>query len=151
MLRKVKNRKGFTLIELMIVVAIIGILAAIAIPAYLDYTKKAKLSEIVHQFDAIATAACEYHSDYGKFPDTLNVNEIAKVHSKYVASWTVNAGVDANSEYRVSANIDGITDFGNKTLTMILRYDANTGYDKNWTGISDSKLRRLVGRDFEWE
>jgi len=150
MLRKVKNRKGFTLIELMIVVAIIGILAAIAIPAYLDYTKKAKLSEIVHQFDAIATAASEYHSDYGKFPETLSVTDIAKVHSKFVSSWTV-GNTDANTKYNVTANITGITDFTNNKLTMILRYDSSTGYDKNWTGISTASKRRLVGRDFEWE
>jgi len=150
MLRKVKNKRGFTLIELMIVVAIIGILAAIAIPAYLDYTKKAKLSEIVHQFDAIATAASEYHSDYGKFPDTLNVTDIAKVHSKYVSSWTV-ADTDANTKYNVSASITGITDFSGNTLTMVLRYDSSRGYDKNWTGITTLSKRRLVGRDFDWE
>lgn len=49
--------KGFTLIELMIVVAIIGILAAVALPAYQDYTKRAKFAEIVLMADAIKTQA----------------------------------------------------------------------------------------------
>lgn len=49
-------QKGFTLIELMIVVAIIGILAAVAIPAYSDYTKRAKFTEVVQATQAIKTA-----------------------------------------------------------------------------------------------
>ena len=53
---KNKNQKGFTLIELMIVVAIIGILAAIALPAYQTYTQKSKFSEVVMSTTAFKTA-----------------------------------------------------------------------------------------------
>ncbi|MCZ7565274.1 MAG: pilin [Burkholderiales bacterium] len=57
-------QKGFTLIELMIVVAIIGILAAIALPAYQDYTIRAKVSELIVAASALRTAATEkYQSD----------------------------------------------------------------------------------------
>jgi type IV pilus assembly protein PilA len=58
-------QKGFTLIELMIVVAIIGILAAVAIPAYSNYTKKAKFSEVVQSTQAIKTGIEACYSDQG--------------------------------------------------------------------------------------
>ena len=63
-------QKGFTLIELMIVVAIIAILAAIAIPAYQDYTIRSQVSEGLSLADASKTALAEYYSNYGVFPTT---------------------------------------------------------------------------------
>ena len=59
------DKKGFTLIELMIVVAIIGILAAIAIPAYSDYTKKSRVSEIANALGAAVSAMQTFHSEKG--------------------------------------------------------------------------------------
>ncbi len=61
-------QSGFTLIELMIVVAIIGILAAIAIPAYQDYTKRSHVSEGMVLGDGVKTAITEYFSDVGHWP-----------------------------------------------------------------------------------
>ena len=63
-----KIQKGFTLIELMIVVAIIGILAAIAIPAYSDYTKRAKVTELVTAGSACKASVSEYFQAQGIFP-----------------------------------------------------------------------------------
>src|SRR3546814_3190808 len=57
------NQQGFTLIELMIVVAIIAILAAIALPAYSDYVKKAKVSEVILAASSARTAVAEYRSE----------------------------------------------------------------------------------------
>ena len=65
-----KMQKGFTLIELMIVVAIIGILAAVAIPAYQDYTIRAKVSEGMGLADAAKTAVSEARSTNGQFFQT---------------------------------------------------------------------------------
>ncbi len=61
-------QKGFTLIELMIVIAIIGILAAIAIPAYQDYTIRAQVSEGMSLADGSKTALVEFYNNLGKFP-----------------------------------------------------------------------------------
>jgi len=63
-------QKGFTLIELMIVVAIIGILAAIAIPAYSDYTERAKVSELVTMASACKGSVTEFYQSEGVFPTT---------------------------------------------------------------------------------
>ncbi|STR44759.1 pilin [Iodobacter fluviatilis] len=60
-------QQGFTLIELMIVVAIIGILAAVAIPSYQDYTKKAKFSEVLSISDSYKQAVALCHADLGTF------------------------------------------------------------------------------------
>ena len=63
-----KSQKGFTLIELMIVIAIIGILAAIAIPAYQDYTIRAKVSELVDSAGACKTSVEEVYQAQGTLP-----------------------------------------------------------------------------------
>jgi len=63
-----KQQSGFTLIELMIVVAIIGILAAIAIPSYMDYTKKARASEGITALSPAKATISEYYLTEGSFP-----------------------------------------------------------------------------------
>lgn len=60
----VRSKKGFTLIELMIVVAIIGVLAAVAIPAYSGYVKRARMTELSNAMGAVGSAAIEYYQAY---------------------------------------------------------------------------------------
>jgi type IV pilus assembly protein PilA len=67
-----RMQKGFTLIELMIVVAIIGILAAVAIPQYQDYTVKAKLSKVQSTVAPVKTALALFFQENGSFPATAD-------------------------------------------------------------------------------
>ena len=66
-----KMQKGFTLIELMIVVAIIGILAAIAIPAYNDFTIRSKVTELVNMAGVCKTSVAEFYQSSGTFPASV--------------------------------------------------------------------------------
>jgi len=70
--KSMNNAKGFTLIELMIVVAIIGILAAIALPAYQDYTKKAKFSEVTSAVGAVRTAVTICYQETADLAECIN-------------------------------------------------------------------------------
>ncbi len=67
----VKLQQGFTLVEMMIVVAIIGILAAIAIPAYQDYTEKARISGAISDIAAMGTIIEQYFQENRRYPDSL--------------------------------------------------------------------------------
>ena len=80
-----KRQQGFTLIELMIVVAIIGILAAIALPAYQDYTVRAKVSEVVLAASAPETSIAEAYQTLGHMP-AVTTAAVSTQASKYVAS-----------------------------------------------------------------
>jgi type IV pilus assembly protein PilA len=91
MLKQVQ--KGFTLIELMIVIAIIGILAAIAIPAYQNYTIRAQVTEGLTLADGWKTAIAEYYANTGVMPASIsNLAGTSQSIGKYESGITVSSG-----------------------------------------------------------
>ncbi|MCL5763872.1 pilin [Neisseria meningitidis] len=89
-------QKGFTLIELMIVIAIVGILAAVALPAYQDYTARAQVSEAILLAEGQKSAVTEYYLNHGKWPDgnsDAGVATSSEIKGKYVEKVEVAKGV----------------------------------------------------------
>ncbi|MBH5974430.1 pilin [Neisseria meningitidis] len=89
-------QKGFTLIELMIVIAIVGILAAVALPAYQDYTARAQVSEAILLAEGQKSAVTEYYLNHGIWPGDNNSAGVAsssKIKGKYVKEVEVAKGV----------------------------------------------------------
>ncbi len=124
-----KKQQGFTLIELMIVVAIIGILAAIAIPAYQDYTIRAQVSEGINLASGAKAAISEYFMDKGAMPlnnAEAGLEAAANITGNYASNVNVAAGV-VTVTYNgpdVNAQIAG--------QTLTLTPNANAG-SVDWT------------------
>ncbi|SEL72155.1 type IV pilus assembly protein PilA [Pseudoxanthomonas sp. GM95] len=113
-----KNMQGgFTLIELMIVVAIIAILAAIALPAYSDYTKKAKVSEVVLAASSLRTAVSEYASSNNALPPAA-YSGFETQSSKYVSGVTWDGSTITATAQSIGAGVD--------TQTVTLRGTMNS-------------------------
>jgi type IV pilus assembly protein PilA len=128
MLKQVQ--KGFTLIELMIVVAIIGILAAIAIPAYQDYTIRSQVTEGLNLASDLKAGIAEFYAQTGAWPTAITDLGIAAAtdkEAKYVASVDVDPSGNITITYGKDANANLIA---NPVLN--LRPGVNTNGDVVW-------------------
>ncbi|EFH22530.1 pilin (bacterial filament) [Neisseria polysaccharea ATCC 43768] len=136
-------QKGFTLIELMIVIAIVGILAAVALPAYQDYTARAQMSEALTLAEGQKAAVVEYFSDNGVFPannTSAGIATASTIKGKYVNK--VEVGTNTSGATITSTmNTSGVNkDISGKTL--VLEGKQNSG-SFEWTckaGTVDNKF-----------
>jgi type IV pilus assembly protein PilA len=145
-------QKGFTLIELMIVVAIIAILAAIAIPQYQNYITKSQFSESQTVADGMKTAVAEYFTQAGQCPTIGGTNSpgfptsTASYAGKYVASADVAPGTGANATCNIVVTFKSTAGSistplqGGKTVTFA---GANTGGNFTWTCSSSVDKKYL--------
>lgn len=131
-----KNAKGFTLIELMITVAIVGVLAAIALPAYQDHTIKSQVTEGLTLTQEARDNVIEYHSNKGSLPDNNAMARFSGGEGNYVSSVDVETGgrivvtFSKDAPRKANIKIDG------KKITLTPTPHATTG-NLIWACSSD--------------
>jgi type IV pilus assembly protein PilA len=128
-----KVQQGFTLIELMIVVAIIGILAAIAIPAYQDYIARAQASEAPELLGGLKTPIAEYYSSNGTCPTIAQLGNAKTSGGKYVNNVTQSACVYTANFKTTTGSLSAKLE--DKTILMTYATASGGSFSFTCTGI----------------
>ena len=139
---KKQLQKGFTLIELMIAVAIVGILAAIAMPAYKDYTVRAQVSEAITMAAAGKSAVEEWYAQSGKLPSDYYEADVRMHTGKYVDLAGIQAGSPGLIYARMGAGSQATLKNLNYSVFMKARIDETTG-QLNWECIGNMPKKYL--------
>jgi prepilin-type N-terminal cleavage/methylation domain-containing protein len=135
-----KNMKGFTLIELMIVIAILGILMAIAIPAYQDYTVRAKVTECVNLLAPAKTGFSEYRSARTSFPTSFAAAGVETQASTFCNAPAYGGGNTSTVSFSVTA--PSASTGGAGPVTVILTGTRNvTSGDIQWACTSTGSTK----------
>lgn len=129
-----KNKKGFTLVELLVVIAIIGILAVVAVPALFSNINKAKVASVESDYSSIKSAALSYYSDTNKIPVTPDGQTGLNVLETYMESLPDKA--DIGGEYK-------LIKVGNKLVLQI----GKDGEGVTLTEAQSAKLLSDIGKD----
>jgi len=133
-----KMQKGFTLIELMIVVAIIGILASVALPAYQDYTKRAHVSEGMSLAAGAKSAVTEYFASNGEWPDS---NTEAAIASAASISGNAVSGVEVGTDGVITVTFNTKVTSGATLLMTPTDAGGAVEWDCSTGGTLDVKYR----------
>lgn len=136
-------QKGFTLIELMIVIAIVGILAAVALPAYQDYTARAQMSEALTLAEGQKSAVVEYYSDNGTFPNSnasAGIASASAITGKYVKSVDVKGDATSATITSTMKSSSVNKDIQGKTLVLVGKQNSGSFSWECQKGTVDDKF-----------
>ncbi|MCC0647127.1 prepilin-type N-terminal cleavage/methylation domain-containing protein [Clostridioides sp. ZZV15-6598] len=145
-----KNKKGFTLVELLVVIAIIGILAVVAVPALFSNINKAKVASVESDYSSVKSAALSYYSDTNKMPATTSVGNLDKL-KEYMDTLPDKADiggvyqlllVDNKLVLKIGKTSDGAT----LTKAQSNKLLSDLGSNKIYT---DDKLEKPLEKDSE--
>ena len=130
-IKTIKNSHGFTLIELMITVAIVGILTAVALPAYQDYTVRSQVSEGLNLVSGGKPLVGEYFANHGKYPTNSDVG-----FNSYVGKYITKTEIGTNGKIIATFGNQANSKITGQTVTLSPETDTNTGNIKWSCGSS---------------